>query len=371
MHHHRPVVWHLNLTYSLARALIVYWTCIFPRARCELRAWEAKARRIPDPILRDHALAKLRDEHLSAEGAAAFAILVRPRQRASVIRLCVAFEVMYDYVDGIGERDVPDVLNNNRRLHRALVDAFACGDESNYYTHNRSGADGGYLPLLVATCRREFERLPARALVVDGLVRSAVRASEAQSLNHAGLRSGHRELAAWATHEAARDGRLQWWEHAAAAGSPLGIFALIAAAADDRMHTQESSAIEEAYFPWIAALHWLLESLVDRGEDAHTGNHSYVSRYPSQADATRRLAVIARHAAADARRLPHAGRHTALLIGMVSLNLSHKGAASPTARDAGNAVRNEFGWLVTPVLVGLRVRQLHLRHGMTRLSGAV
>ena len=71
------------------------------------------------------------------------------------------------------------------------------------------------------------------------------------------------ELESWARRQTATDNGLEWWETAAAAGSSLGVHALIAAAASPMLDEQDVAAIEAAYFPWIGALHSLLDSLVD------------------------------------------------------------------------------------------------------------
>jgi len=349
----------LALAAAMVHALLLYWLVIFPRARLELRRWQRRARAIPSPELRGHALGKLDEEHMSAEGAAAFAILARPRGRKHVVRLCVAFEVMYDLLDGLAEERVDDVLANNRQLHEALPDAFRpARDGVDYYAH-RHDDDGGYLAELLRGCRVAFLALPARRQVAPALIRCATRAGEAQSLNHASLWGRPDALAAWASEQLddTQRGLLCWWEVAAAAGSPLGIFALIAAASHRSTDAHDTEAIEQAYFPWIAALHWLLESLVDEEDDRISGNRSYVREYGSGAVVGERLTLIARNALADARRLPQGDRHTLLLAGMIALNLAHPGAASDEARSVTAAVTAEVGGFVTPLLAAIRIRQ--------------
>ncbi len=336
---------------------MVYWVFIFPEARRELRRWGRCAATVPDPVLRRHAADKLHEEHLSAEGAAAFAILATRRQRKHVVRLCVAFEVMYDLLDALGEQPVADVLANNRQLHRALADALCPPvTASDYYAFYPGSEDGGYLDQLIASCQREMLHLPARDVVRAALARSAVRAGEAQSLNHAGLRQ-EASVTTSADAHIGGDTDLYWWERAAAAGSPLGIFALVAAASHPGTTVQIAGGIESAYFPWIAALHWLLDSLVDREDDTETGNSSYVSHYDSPQHARDRLGTISRRATADTRCLPHADRHTILLAGMVALNVSHDGASTDAAASAIARVVDELQGPIAPLLLALRLRR--------------
>src|SRR5829696_8568879 len=83
-----------------------YCAIVLPCARRELRAWRRRALAIPDPALRAHACATLRDEHANAEGAALLASTAPPERRAEVVRLLVAYQVMYDYLDTLTEQPV-------------------------------------------------------------------------------------------------------------------------------------------------------------------------------------------------------------------------------------------------------------------------
>ena len=351
-------LWRLRVSGVLTWALPYYWVVLFPRARRELRAWERDAHRIADPALRAHALRKLAAEGLTAEGAAAFAILAPLRSARHVVRACVAYEVIFDYLDALGEQPVAGVLDVNRALYGALAEAL-CPNVPIADWRPRCPSDGGYLLALVAACRDALRRLPAQAHVEEGLLRLALRTGEAQSLHHAAEdRAGERALARWALVQQPAGPALHWWELAAAAGSPMGVYALIAAAARRRTTGDTARAVERAYFPWIAALSWLLESLVDHEDDALAGDaHSYVAHYDAPRGAARRLATIAVSAKADARRLPHGARHTLLLAGMTGMYLSHAGAASVGAQAASAAIREALGWPVTPLLRVLRLRR--------------
>lgn len=358
---------HVQVATTLMWALPLYWLAIFPRTRAELRGWEVRADAIPDPVLRAHALGKLHSEHLTAEGAAAFAILAAASARRDVVRLCVAFEVLYDFLDALAEQPVADVLANNRRLYGALVAAVTPGmPHADYYAFSGRHDDGGYVRGLVEACRASLVRLEAHPQVLPALRRLAEHANEAQSLHHAVVQVGDLGIAAWARAQQLRaDPQLHWWELAAAAGSPLGVFALIAAASRRDTGAQQVADIERAYLPCIAALSWLLESLVDLRDDLDSGTPSYVSHYASERDAAQRLALIAGQAAADARELPQAARHTVLLTGMVAMSLSHRGAQDAAARRAAAAVRRAIGGPVGPLTA-----LLSLRRALTRLHGA-
>jgi tetraprenyl-beta-curcumene synthase len=347
----------LALGGALARALIVYWLAVLPRARSELRRWNRVAAEIPEPLLRKLALGKLRCEGLTVEGAAAFAVLTTRAHRTDVVRAVVAYEVLYDVVDAIGELPSPDPLAHNRAVHAALLDALAPRAPLRFQRDATRQDDGAcYLTLLVRSCREAIGRLPSHGLTLPALGRFAARAAEAQSLNHAGIQRGdHAALASWARSQRVRDAF--WWEVAAAAGDPLGVFALLAAAGTPGICRRDVEAIEHAYFPAIGALVWLMESLVDRRDDARSGNHSYVARYASPQEAARRLLTIALRARRAAASLRRGSSHAVLLAGVTSLYLSDPRVRLGDATEAADAIRDAIGWPVAPLLWVLRLRR--------------
>ncbi|MFL5818406.1 MAG: DUF2600 family protein [Conexibacter sp.] len=337
---------------------------MFPRARSELRRWELRARAIPDPELQRLALDKLRDEGVCAEGVAAFALLAVASERAAVVRFCVAFEVMYDLVDGLGEQPAPDPLANNRQLSRALVAALdPAAPLIDFYAFHPRVGDDGYLNELIAACRAVLTTLPSYPLVAEALRRAVERAGEAQSLNHSGMLAGNmRPLALWA---AAQDAELalRWWEVAAAAAAPLCIYALSALAGHGDATADEASLLEATYFPWVAGLLGVLESLVDQEEDEAAGTLSYASHYASSDEAAASAALFARRSAQQMRALRQPWAHRAILAGMVATNLSHSGARDEMARRAGSEVRASIDGPVGSLLLLLRLRRQLKRLG--------
>lgn len=323
--------------FTLPATLWHYWAAAYPRARRELRRWRRKARAIPDPSLRAFACATLRDEDGNAEGAALLALAAPPAHRDRVVRLLVAVQVMYDYLDTLTEQPIADPLAASRRLHRALTDVL--GERpapADWYELYPQTCDGGYLAALVTTARELLAALPSRAIVAPGVRRALERAGESQSRNHAMMlgAADHGALATWARAQSSPAWSLLWWEAAAAAGSSLGAHALLAAAGDPALTPSDAARIEAAYWPWICALNTLLESVVDRGADAVTGNHCYAGRYPTPAIATERLVAIAERAASAARSMPRPEHHTTVLTAMACYYLT-----APRARASGRELQ--------------------------------
>jgi tetraprenyl-beta-curcumene synthase len=385
------------LAVTFTRAAGVYWLTVFPRVRRELRHWRGRAQAIPDPQLRRLALETQREEQGNLEGAAAYAVLAPRSQRARVVQALVAFQAIYDYADTLAEEPSADPVGNGRELHRALASALDPGAEHpDYYAHSLHKDDGGYLRALVDDCRSAFGALPShvalapraqaavkRIVAFQGIAHGAHSAQgtySAQSAHDAsdardaqstqgtysapsahGGESGYedawRAFSSWADTQIPRDTGLQWWETAAGAASSLLLFALIAAAAEPSVSERDTAAIELAYFPWIGALHLLLDSLVDRAGDVRAGRHSLVEHYASPRELAGRLGAISAEAVRAAQALPHSEQHELILAAMASFYLTQPAASSPAGALAGAEILAALGARAVPTMWILRARR--------------
>jgi tetraprenyl-beta-curcumene synthase len=343
-----------------------YWLAVFPRVCLELRRRRRRAARIPDPVLRELALAALAKRG-NIEGAAAFATFAPWRRRRAAIRALVAFQATYNYVDTVAERPCADSVANGRRLHEALLVAL---DEQaahrDYYEHHPQRDDGGYLRELIDTCRAALAALPAYAAVAAPARAATVSIVEFQSLS---LGRGPREreaLVRWACAETPPNAGLQWWEIASARGTSLGVHALIAAAADRGLRAGDVASIGDAYLLWAGSLHSLLDSLVDEAEDAADGQFSFVGCYADREDAAARMGWLAARSARALRELPHGRRHAVMLAGMIASYLSLPEASTPDAREISRSVLEGAGGMVGAALLVFRARRLAGRVGPVR-----
>jgi tetraprenyl-beta-curcumene synthase len=342
-----------------ARAARHYWLDVFPYFRCELRRWQARARAIEDPVLRHLALDAQRTKLRSLEGAVAFAAFVpRPAQRP-VITALAAYQVIFDYLDTLTEQPNADPIGNGRQLNQALLAALeprrVCCD---YYAHHRHRDDSGYLEALVEACRAALAKLPSYAAVVAPVRRAAERIVVYQSLNHGDASQSYDAFARWARKETKPHTGLRWWETGAAAGSSLAVLALISATANPILTRQDTDALGDAYYPWIGALHTLLDSLIDRQEDIDgAGQRSLIDYYASPTETAARLEMIATQAVRHARVLPHAYNHAMILAAMASFYLSDPQASTPDARLAKKRVLAAMGGLAAPTMAVLRARR--------------
>jgi tetraprenyl-beta-curcumene synthase len=318
-------------------------------------------------VLRRLALITQRRERGNLEGAAAFAVLAPRSQRARVVRAVVAFQAVYDYIDTLAEQPSEDPVANGHQLHLALLTALSPSDQhSDYYLHSSGNQDAGYMRNLIDTCRFAFGALPSHASVLDRTARCAKRMMAYQALNHGAQGDTRAALAGWSESLTPAGTGLRWWETAAAAASSLSVFALIAAAAQPVLRAGEAAATEDAYFPWIGALHVLLDSLIDRGEDLLTGHHCLVDHYSSAEETASRVGSIAAEAMQAIEPLPNAAQHSIILAAMTSFYLTAPAASTPQAAPAARSVRARIGTLTTPTMAVLRARRaVEQRCGVT------
>jgi tetraprenyl-beta-curcumene synthase len=349
----------IALTATFTNAALRYWLRIHPCVRRERRRLRRRASEIPDPTLCRLALEAFA-KRANIEGAAAFATFTPRRHRNATICALVAFQAIYDHVDVLAEHPNGDPEANARSLHGALLVALdPAAEHLDYLEHYPQRDDGGYLDAIIQTCHTALRTLPSYPSTAAAAARAAARIVAFQSLNVAAQHGEPHALRQWASAQTPPRSGLSWWETAAAAGSSLSVHALIAAAADPALDPRKVAALESAYFPWIGALHSLLDSLVDQAEDAETGELSLLGCYATPEDAAARMAEIAGRAAHGARQLPAGRRHLVILAGMAGSylhNAPYPPAGTPSTPMIARAVMRATGGLVRPALLVFSAR---------------
>jgi tetraprenyl-beta-curcumene synthase len=343
---------------SFATTVLRYLATVLPVVTRELRHWRSQALGISDLELRTHALDALAKRG-NMEGAALFAVLAPRAWRGQTVRALVAFQTAYNYLDTLAEQPSPDPVANGRQLHQALLVALdPAAAHPEYYAQHPQRRDGGYLAALVDACRLAFSALPSHNAVATAAWESTARIVAFQSLNLTQEQGGHDALERWARLQTPHECGLDWWQTAAAGGSSLGVHALIALAARPAVDHREIVAIQDAYFPWICALHSLLDSLVDVDEDERAGQRNLLSYHASPQQAAFAMTMLARRASATARALPGGLSHQVILTAMVTYYLSSPEASNADARAIGEAVAGVAGPLLSPALCLFRARRM-------------
>jgi tetraprenyl-beta-curcumene synthase len=341
---------------ALVLANLRFWSTVAPLVNAQLERWEHRARAIEDPGLQALALLKLREERFNAEVAATLATLAPRQHRACVVEAIVAYEVMYDYLDGLTEQPMDPPLRTGRELYRAFTDAVTLGAEPHkgYGAFEEDHGDGGYLRELARVVRTGLTRLPSADAIAEASQRAAARCAEAQVRAHAAPLIGSTQLEEWAASEAS--GTPLGWQAflAGAASSVLAVHALIVAAADERTTPSQAAEIDTVYMS-ICALSTMLDSLVDYERDVEVGQAGYIRYYADRDRLVQDLADAARAVAQRSAPLRHGSHHVMTFVGVAAYYLSAPTADSAFARPVTRRIRGELEPLITPTLAVMRV----------------
>jgi len=349
----------LEPPHAFARTVVRYLLLVLPSVRRELAQWRTRAGEIPNANLRraaSQALAK----RGNIEGAALFATLAPAVYRRRTVRALVAFQTAYNYLDALSELPSEDPVANGEQLHQALRIALQPGAaHPDYYAHNPDRGDGGYLTAIVDVCREAVAGLPSYALVAQTAREAAARIVDFQALNLSEEQGGHDVMERWAREATPAAGGLEWWETAAGAGSSLAVHALLAAAATDLpLDRWDAREIDRAYFPWVGALHTLLDSLVDRREDQEGGRRCLLSYYRSPREEAARLASLALRSGDRIARLPSPHSHRAIVAAMCSYYLSAPECDTAEAQLITRVLTRAVGPQLSVAIAMFRARRL-------------
>lgn len=316
--------------------------------------WRQRALAIPDAPIREDALSSIERKRGHSDGAALFWILPRHRN-LELLRLLVAYETIWDFLDSVNEHGAERGEANGRQLHLALIEALdPAASISDYYRHHPWREDGGYLRALVEACRCAFIALPSYRRLQPLVMREAVRA-QVLALNH-DLDPACRDasLRRWAKREFGGHMRdVSWFELSGAASASLTVHVLLALAAEPTCPEEDIERACAVYFPWLSLATTMLDSYVDQAEDAINGDHSYIAHYASSAIATQRVRDIVERSVRGARGLRNGHRHAVIAACMVAMYLSKDSARTPAMRpttDSFVAAGGSLTRLLLPVL---------------------
>ncbi|HMH48218.1 MAG TPA: DUF2600 family protein [Solirubrobacteraceae bacterium] len=329
----------------------------------EVEVWCARAAEIPDAELRADAFQALRGKRGNINGAALFWTLPDQRNR-DLLEALVAYEILADFLDCVSERGASLGIANGRQLHLALVEALDSGQEmSDYYRYHDSGDDGGYVRMLVGDCRAHCAALSGYEEVRPFLSRAAS-LSGVLAINHEPDPVRREQaLQEWDDDRLAdhpgRDpvvrGEHEWYERTAGASAWLTVLAMLALAAEPGRAARGAAETYAAYVDWIAPAGAMLDSYGDIVEDAASGDHSYIARYPSMKAAIERMGELIRGSRREARALPGGARHAVIVDCMIAFYLSKDSVRAPEMRKGACELERAGGPLIELLLPVLRV----------------
>lgn len=316
---------------------------ILPRVNREIRYWEHQAKQTLAFPLQEQALLSLRKKRFHAQGGCVYALRC-PQWEPVLVPLIVAVQTISDYLDNLCDRMCITDPKAFRTLHQAFMDALTLGAPlKDYYQDYPHREDRGYLTGLVTYAQARLNQLPAYGQVQPLIHELGQRYSDLQVYKHIHPNVRASVLRTWAdTHPAAHP-QLQWWEFSAATGSTLAIFALLRAATQPRLSQDQGGQIFNAYFPWICALHILLDYLIDLQEDEVGQDLNFVAYYPDCTTTQERLNWFIRESLLKAQSLDEADFHATVVKALPALYLSDCKVQAQNLTVMASHLLNEAG----------------------------
>ncbi len=280
-----------------------------------------------------------------------------PSKRSKVLlRLIVAYQVMWDFLDSASESAAEVGEVNGLQLHAAMVDALEpTRPMRDYYLYDAREGDDGYLRALVDECRQQCQGLRSFQQVQTFLMAEARRAS-VQALNHDPCPTSRvAKLQAWAERQFPGKHEAEWFELSGAAAASLDIYALLALASDLDVADEEIASVHRIYSPWVSVLSTMLDSYVDSAEDVATGHQRYIAYYPNRDVAIARMTEIMRRCLSEASALPGGEKHVVVIASMIAMYLAKDSARTNNSRLTTRALLARGGSLPQVLLPVLRL----------------
>ena len=325
-----------------------FWTLTFraihyvmPEVHTLLKGWREQARNIPDPELRKQALMSIDTKTFHCEGGALLGLLAGSRYKEA-IRFIIAYQTISDYLDNLCDRSTSLDPVDFRALHESMPHALTPGAaHSNYYRFRAEQNDGGYLERLVSTCQDALGRLPNYQLFIPALLELAGYYVDLQVYKHVRVEDRLPNLKNWFEEHRFEVPKMSWFEFAACSGSTLGIFCLASYAHQPGLNENLIKRIRNAYFPWVQGLHILMDYFVDQEEDRLGGDLNFCSYYESEDQMLERLTLFLKNAKTSVSRLPNAGFHRMICLGLPAIYLADKKVArqAHVKKMAGEVIR--------------------------------
>ena len=305
---------------SLARFL----TQVIPQSLDELAVLARRAERIPHPALREQAMASIVEKAYHVQGGCVLATFLKPQAAKRHMKIVTALETIYDYLDNLCDRLDGVAVEAYPTLHEALLDAVDLARvPSDYYRDGPHGDDGGYLRSLVDDVRAGLRTLPNYQRVRETLCTAVGLYRDLQSKKHLPGTMRENHCKAWFEASGERFAHLRWYEFAAACGSSLPVFAMLALAEDPMIDDALIRDTFDAYLPAISGLHIMLDYFIDQAEDKEHGELNFVACYEDRDDATQRLSMLIRDAQTRISGLRTHKQHAFLFEAMRGFYLTH------------------------------------------------
>lgn len=334
-------------TFYQVKLITKFITKIFPLVDACLAAWQTSLDHCPDDKLKKQALASIKHKRFHAQGGSIYALYPRARQE-SLVQFIVALQTISDYLDNLCDRAGCLDVEAFKQLHFSMLDAVSLNGQeiipsANYYALYPYRNDGGYLVNLVVACRAELAKFPSYQLVEEHVLKLVQLYNNLQAYKHTYPEDREKLLTQWINPKLTQYPNLTTWEFAAATGSTLGIFMLAATSSLSDLTAEHAEKIVQAYFPWICALHIMLDYLIDQEEDRAEGDFNFVTYYKDHEECCQRMVFLLRRAKEMALTLPNSAFHLTVIEGLLALYLSDPKALQGNTYEVSKALLHEGG----------------------------
>jgi tetraprenyl-beta-curcumene synthase len=324
---------------STAIDLVRFMARIIPISAANLQAIRERAATIPDPQLRAQALASVDRKAYHVAGAGILATFLTPEAARRYVAIVAPLETVYDYLDNLCDRHPGVGVEAYPVLHQAIGDALdPAAQTHDYYACGPSGDDGGYLRDLVQRTQRALADVPHLDLLRPRFAQAAQLYGEMQTHKHYPAGERERRCVAWYEQHRERYQDIDWHEFASAAGSQFHVYGPLFEALLGRREAIEGTY--DAYFPYVSAVHVLLDAFIDQAEDREHGELNFSRVYGGAAALRARVRSLFDAARGRLRALPGDRAHGFVLDVMTLFYLSHpKVAAQGLEREARALLR--------------------------------
>lgn len=324
---------------TTALELIRFMTRIVPLSAAALEAIRERAQMIPDRQLRAEALSSIDRKAYHVAGACILATFLPPDAARKYVAIVAPLETIYDYLDNLCDRHPEVGVEAYPVLHFAIGDALdPHAPVRDYYALGPAGDDGGYLRDLVHRTQHALAHAPHLDLLGPHFSQAAALYGEMQTHKHYPAGEREQRCVAWYERHRDRYADIDWHEFASAAGSQFHVYGPLFEAFLGRRDA--IACTYDAYFPYVSALHVLLDAFIDQAEDREHGELNFSHVYGGTVALRRRVRSLFDAAKARLRVLPGGRAHRFVLDVMTLFYLSHpKVAAQGLEREARALLR--------------------------------
>ena len=319
--------------------LVRFMTRIVPLSAANLDAIRERAHAIPDLQLRAEALASVHGKAYHVAGACILATFLPPEPARQYVAIVAPLETIYDYLDNLCDRHPEVGVDAYPVLHHAIADALdPSAPLRDYYACGPAGDDGGYLRDLVTRTQRALALSPHLDLLRPHFAHAAELYGEMQTHKHYPAGEREQRCVAWYEQHRSRYADIDWHEFASAAGSQFHVYGPLFEAFLGRRDA--IAGTYDAYFPYVSALHVLLDAFIDQAEDREHGELNFSRVYGGAAALRTRVGRLFAAAKQRLGALPGDRTHRFVLDVMTLFYLSHpKVAAQGLEREARALLR--------------------------------